>query len=82
MDLKQIVHNIWKDIVEQNEETLKNYFTNCATINWHNSNTSFHATSFFEFDNDKITMLNEYWGDDCKAPQWRKDKNIGRPISI
>jgi hypothetical protein len=42
---------------------------------------SFHATSFFEFINDKIKVLNEYWGDDGQAPQWRIDKKIGKPIT-
>lgn len=41
---------------------------------------SFHAVSFFEFKGDKISCLNEYWGDDGIAPQWRLDKQIGRPI--
>lgn len=41
---------------------------------------SFHVTSFFEFENNKILVLNEYWGDDGVAPQWRLNKNIGKPI--
>lgn len=41
---------------------------------------SFHVTSFFEFSGDKIAVLNEYWGDDGTAPQWRLDKHIGSPI--
>ncbi|MDR7857892.1 MAG: nuclear transport factor 2 family protein [Tissierella sp.] len=48
---------------------------------WLSDNSaSFHATSFFEFENDKIISLNEYWGDDGVAPQWRLDKEIGKPI--
>ncbi|AOT68935.1 hypothetical protein [Geosporobacter ferrireducens] len=46
-----------------------------------NEDISFHATSFFEFNNEKIKVLNEYWGDDGKAPQWRIEKQIGRPIT-
>jgi hypothetical protein len=41
---------------------------------------SFHTTSFFEFDGNKITKLEEYFGDDGVAPQWRLDKQIGKPI--
>jgi hypothetical protein len=41
---------------------------------------SFHVTSFFEMDEDKIRTVDEYWGEDEKAPQWRIDKNIGTPI--
>lgn len=52
-----------------------------ATRVWLSDNSaSFHAISFFEFDNDKIISLNEYWGDDGPAPQWRLDKKIGKPI--
>jgi hypothetical protein len=41
---------------------------------------SFHVTSFFEIINEKIKKLDEYWGDDGVAPQWRQDKHIGKPI--
>lgn len=44
------------------------------------NSASFHVTSFFEFQGDKISVLNEYWGDDGTAPKWRLDKNIGCPI--
>ncbi len=48
---------------------------------WHADNSdSFHAVSFFKFQDDKILCLDEYWGDDGIAPQWRLDKKIGRPI--
>ena len=41
---------------------------------------SVHVVSFFEFENDKIASLNEYWGEDVEIPQWRLEKNLGRPI--
>ena len=41
---------------------------------------SFHVCSFFRLENEKIKTLDEYWGDDGDAPQWRQDMNIGRPI--
>lgn len=41
---------------------------------------SFHVTSFFDFQGDKIMALNEYWGEDGLAPQWRLDKGIGTAI--
>lgn len=48
---------------------------------WQLSNSvSFHVTSFFEFKEDKILSISEYWGDDGNPPQWRIDKNIGSPI--
>lgn len=52
-----------------------------ATRVWLSDNSaSFHATSFYEFVENKIISLNEYWGDDGVAPQWRLDKKIGKPI--
>ena len=41
---------------------------------------SFHVTSFIKFEDNRICALDEYWGDDGIAPQWRLDKCIGKPI--
>lgn len=41
---------------------------------------SFHVVSFFEFIDEKIAVLNEYFAEDGSAPQWRLDKRIGKPI--
>ena len=41
---------------------------------------SFHVTSFIKIKNDKIISIDEYWGDDGAVPQWRLDKQIGKPI--
>ncbi len=41
---------------------------------------SFHVTSFFRIIDDKIISIDEYWGDDGIAPQWRLDKKIGTKI--
>ncbi|GKU25206.1 nuclear transport factor 2 family protein [Clostridium folliculivorans] len=41
---------------------------------------SVHATSFIRFCGEKIVSLDEYWGDDGTAPQWRQDKKIGKSI--
>lgn len=41
---------------------------------------SCHAVSFFKFKDSKIVQLDEYWGDDGPIPQWRLEKQIGRPI--
>jgi hypothetical protein len=125
MDMKELIIQFWKDVVEQNALNLKRYFSTSAMIKWHNTNelftvdeyiianceypgkwngvverieivnntvitvarinssednSSFHATSFFEFESNKIIELNEYWGDDGKPPKWRIDKNIGQQI--
>lgn len=41
---------------------------------------SFHVTSFIQCKAGKIASIDEYWGDDGTAPQWRLDKKIGTPI--
>ena len=41
---------------------------------------SCHATSFIRVVDGKIASIDEYWGDDGPAPQWRQDKHIGTKI--
>ena len=40
----------------------------------------FHVTSFIKINGGLIQSIDEYWGDDGEAPQWRLDKKIGRKI--
>lgn len=41
---------------------------------------SFHVISFMRIKGGKICSLDEYWGDDGPAPQWRLEKRIGKGI--
>ena len=41
---------------------------------------SFHCVSVLRIKNGKITALTEYWSDDEPAPQWRREKGIGKQI--
>ncbi len=41
---------------------------------------SFHVTSFIQVKEGKIAAVDEYWGDDGEAPQWRQDMKIGSKI--
>ncbi len=41
---------------------------------------AFHVTSFIQLRGERIFSMDEYWGDDGPAPQWRQDKHIGAPI--
>ena len=41
---------------------------------------SLHAVSFFELSQGKILRLDEYWGDDGPAPQWRRALALGQRI--
>lgn len=45
-----------------------------------NKELSFHVVSFIKVDNGKILSIDEYWGDDGPAPQWRLDKKISSAI--
>ena len=40
----------------------------------------FHVVSFIRVVGDKITAIDEYWGDDGSAPQWRQYMRIGTKI--
>lgn len=40
----------------------------------------FHVTSFIRVATDKIVSIDEYWGEDSEAPQWRKEMHIGTQI--
>ncbi len=44
------------------------------------SSASFYATSFFTILNDKISEMEEYWGDNGAPPDWRRKLNLGKPI--
>lgn len=59
---------------------IDNVVISVAKVQLKGENISFHATSFFKFDNDKIQLLDEYWGNDSLPPQWRIDKKIGKNI--
>lgn len=41
---------------------------------------SFHVVSFMHMEEGLISSLDEYWGDDGPAPQWRREKKIGSVI--
>lgn len=67
----------WDGEVERVEQIGNTMIT--VTHVW-TEEVSFHVTSFFEMIDGKIKSLDEYWGDDGTAPQWRIDKKIGKPI--
>lgn len=119
------INNFWKNVLEQNESALREFFYEDAYVNWHCTNehftveefiranceypgewdgevervesvgdlvitvthvypkdrsASFHVVSFIKIIGNKIASIDEYWGDDGTAPQWRLDKNLGRRI--
>ncbi|MFZ2538720.1 MAG: nuclear transport factor 2 family protein [Oscillospiraceae bacterium] len=62
-------------------ECIESLVVSVVKVQLSDGDACFHATSFFEIKNEKIELLNEYWGDDGQAPQWRMDKHIGKPIN-
>jgi hypothetical protein len=71
----------WGGQVERIEE-IGNLLISVTRVWLTDENISFHVTSFFEFNEDKIVELNEYWGDDGTPPQWRINKHIGKVINV
>lgn len=45
------------------------------------ASASFHVCSFIRLEGGRIAGLDEYWADDGPAPDWRREMNIGKPIS-
>ena len=69
----------WDGEVERVEETGDTVVT-VTHVYAQDRELSFHGTSFFKVDDDKIIAVDEYWADDGIAPQWRLDKHIGTAI--
>jgi len=70
----------WHGHVERIEVVCDDLVITVARVWAADGDSSYHAVSFFKFQGGKIVQLDEYWGDDGPPPQWRLDKQIGRPI--
>ena len=60
--------------------TTNTYIITAAHVFSRDKTLSFHVTSFFRIVDGKIASVEEYWGDDGEAPQWRQEKHIGTKI--
>ena len=69
----------WDGKIERVEE-LDNLMITVTNVFTVDKALSFHVVSFFKVQDDKILSLDEYYGDDGIAPQWRLDKKIGKEI--
>jgi ketosteroid isomerase-like protein len=69
----------WDGIVERTEH-IGNLIITVVNVFTVSRDLSFHVVSFMNIEDDKIISLDEYWGDDGLAPQWRLDKKIGTSI--
>lgn len=70
----------WRGAVERVEEAGETAVS-VARVWLADGSASFHAVSFFSFTGDRIARLDEYWGDDGEAPAWRKELQLGQPIT-
>ncbi len=69
----------WDGVVER-IENIGNLLITATKVFSKESDLSFHVVSFIKTENDKIISMDEYWGDDGTAPQWRLEKGIGTII--
>lgn len=69
----------WDGTIERIEQ-IGNLIITAVNVYTTDKEMSFHVVSFIKIDNEKIISIDEYWGDDGSAPQWRLDMRIGTPI--
>lgn len=69
----------WDGEVERIEE-IGDLIITATHVYAKNKPLSFHVVSFIKVTDDKISSIDEYWGDDGMPPQWRLDKHIGTTI--
>lgn len=69
----------WSGEIER-IETLANLIITAVHVYSREGDISCHVTSFIKIKAGKIASIDEYWGDDAPAPQWRADMHIGTPI--
>jgi hypothetical protein len=70
----------WSGVIER-MELAGNVVILVGAVKSKDSDMSCRVTSFYEFKEDKVIKLDDYWGEVGNAPQWRIDMNIGRPIN-
>lgn len=61
----------WNTVPQRIEACERGFFS-VTKISQEEDGVSFYAISFFEFKDDKITHLTEYWSENGTAPEWRK----------
>ena len=69
----------WDGEIERIEETKETIIT-AVNVYSTDKSDSFHVVSFLILANGLIVELDEYWGDDGIAPEWRRKMKIGKPI--
>ena len=70
----------WQGTIER-VEALDDLYISVTCVRSAEDASSFHAVSFLRLVGDKIAAIDEYWGDDGPAPQWRQALRLGQTIS-
>ncbi len=70
---------VW-DMELERVERIDDVIITVARVFSKEKDISVHATSFIRIKDGKIITLDEYWGDDGPAPEWRLVMNIGTSI--
>lgn len=69
----------WDGTVERLER-IGNLIITAVRVYTRDRTSSFHAVSFIQTAAERIISIDEYWGDDGPAPEWRRDMRLGKPI--
>ncbi|MBM6897392.1 nuclear transport factor 2 family protein [Pseudoflavonifractor capillosus] len=69
----------WDGEVEQ-VITTDAYIITATHVRGKDGSISCHSTSFIRVVDGKIAAIDEYWGDDGSAPEWRQNMRIGTKI--
>ena len=92
MNERKRMNLYWKYVAEQNADELLKFFHKNGVIRWLCTNEQFTVPEFIKANCDypgkwngamergKIIQLDEYWGDDCEIPEWRRNMKLGMPI--
>lgn len=71
----------WEGILERTDR-LNNLIICVVKITNKTKTLSFHVVSYITINScDLIVSIDEYWGDDGDAPEWRQKLGIGRKIN-
>lgn len=69
----------WHGEIER-VETIEDLIILVGNIRSKDDNWSLHVVSFIRTKDDKIISMDEYYGDNGQAPQWRLERKLGTPI--
>lgn len=69
----------WHGEIER-VETIEDLIILVGNIRSKDDNWALHVVSFIRTKDDKIISMDEYYGDDGQAPQWRLERKLGTPI--